>query len=55
MDFATIDLSAAAERGADCHLDHPVTGEPLYSDDGQPISIRVLGQDSREFLSLIHI
>lgn len=53
MDFSTIDLAAAADRGADCHLDHPVTGEPLYTKEGQPIVMRVLGADSREFRAAI--
>lgn len=52
MDFSTIDLVAAADRGAECHLDHPVTGEPLYV-EGKPVTIRVLGQDSREFRSAL--
>lgn len=53
MDFSTIDLAAAADRGADCHIDHPVTDEPLYTEDGAPITIRVLGADSREFRAAI--
>ena len=53
MDFSTIDLAANAERGADVHIEHPVTEEPLYADDGQPITIRVLGQDSREFRAAV--
>lgn len=53
MDFSTIDLAANAERGADIHIEHPVTEEPLYTDDGQPITLRVLGQDSREFRAAV--
>jgi hypothetical protein len=53
MDFSTIDLAANAERGADVHIDHPVTEEPLFTEDGQPITIRVLGQDSREFRAAV--
>lgn len=49
MDLADLDLTAAADSGADCHLEHPVTGEPLLTDDGKPLIIRVLGADSREF------
>lgn len=49
MDFSKIDLAGNADRGADCHIDHPVTGEPLYTAEGKPITIRVVGQDSREF------
>jgi hypothetical protein len=53
MDFSTIDLAANAERGADVHIEHPVTEEPLFTEDGQPITIRVLGQDSREFRAAV--
>lgn len=53
MDFSTIDLAANAERGADIHIEHPVTEEPLYTDAGEPITIRVLGQDSREFRAAV--
>jgi hypothetical protein len=53
MDFSTIDLAANADRGADCHLEHPVTEEPLFTDDGKPVTIRVLGQDSREFRAAV--
>ena len=49
MDLANLDTKAAAERGADLHLEHPVSGEPLYTDDGKPLTIRLLGNDSREF------
>lgn len=49
MDLATLDTKAAAERGADLHLAHPVTFEPLFTDDGKPLTIRLLGNDSREF------
>lgn len=49
MDLSTLDVKSAAERGADLHLEHPTTGEPLKTDDGKPIVIRLLGNDSREF------
>lgn len=48
MDLNSIDLAAASSAGADCHLEHPVTGEPLY-DGKTPVSVRVVGNDSREF------
>ncbi|MDB6454693.1 hypothetical protein [Falsirhodobacter sp. 20TX0035] len=49
MDLADFDLTAAADRGADMQLEHPVTGEPLVTDTGEEITIRLLGNDSREF------
>lgn len=53
MDLASLDLTAAADRGADMKLEHPVTGAPLMTDAGEPISIRLLGNDSREFRAAI--
>jgi hypothetical protein len=49
MDLSTLDVKSAAERGADLHLEHPTTGEPLKTEDGKNITIRLLGNDSREF------
>lgn len=49
MDLSELDLTAKADAGAEMRLHHPVSDEPLSSDDGKPITIRVLGQDSREF------
>ena len=51
MDFSKIDLAAASKRGADCHIEHPVTRKRLYDDEGNPVTIRVLGIDSPEFRS----
>lgn len=53
MDLASLDLTAAADRGADMKLEHPVTGAPLMTEAGEPISIRLLGNDSREFRAAI--
>lgn len=49
MDLSELDLTAKADAGAEMRLNHPVTEEPLLTDDGKPITIKVLGQDSREF------
>jgi hypothetical protein len=48
MDLNSINLTAAASRGADCQLEHPVTGEALFH-EGKPVTVRVVGNDSREF------
>lgn len=53
MDLASLDMAAAADRGADMALEHPVTGAPLLTDAGEPITIRLLGNDSREFRAAI--
>ena len=45
MDFADLDMTAAADAGADLHLRHPATGEPLM--DGKTKVIwRIIGRDS---------
>ncbi|MEI4473578.1 hypothetical protein [Frigidibacter sp. MR17.24] len=49
MDLASFDLAADASRGAELHLQNPITLEPLFTEDGQPITIRLLGGESREF------
>lgn len=53
MDFASLDLPAFSSKGADCHLQHPMTGELVYAKDGSPITIRMLGQDSPEFRAAV--
>jgi hypothetical protein len=58
MDFSTpdLDMTAASTRGADCHIEHPFTGVPLYfgeDEDREPVTIRILGQDSREFRAMV--
>lgn len=49
MDFKNFDLTAAAEKGATLTLRHPTTDEDLLDAKGSPITITVLGNDSREF------
>ena len=45
MDLGRFDVKAAASEGADLHIKHPMTGEPLF-DDGEPVVVRVIGRDS---------
>lgn len=49
MDFANLDMKAAAEIGAELHVKHPVSGEPLYDKDGTPVTIRLVGKYSAAF------
>lgn len=49
MDLSNLALASSAEEGAALHLKHPVTGEPLFCDDGKPMSITVVGMDSDRF------
>lgn len=43
------DLRAAAEKGGTFTLRHPITDEDLTDAKGKPVTITVLGNDSREF------
>lgn len=49
MDFKTLDLTGAAERGAVMTVRHPISDEDLVDGKGNPITITLLGNDSREF------
>ena len=46
MDLATIDLQALAEQGIEVRLQHPATGDYLSDEDGESLTITVLGKDS---------
>lgn len=49
MDLSTINLEQSAEKGAFLHLEHPVTGEKLYTEDEKPIGFDVVGTDSSRY------
>jgi hypothetical protein len=49
MDLGKFDIGAASERGAEMQLENPITFEPLVTDDGKPISLRLVGSDSGEY------
>ena len=49
MDLSSIDLQAAAEQGEKMYLEHPVTGETVKDDDGNPMWSKVLGTDSKAY------
>lgn len=47
MDLSKFNMEVIAERGATLELETP-TGEPLLQDDGEtPVTITLLGQDSK--------
>ena len=46
MDLASIDLQAAADEGIEVKLQHPATGEYLLDEEGDHLTITVLGKDS---------
>jgi hypothetical protein len=49
MDLSNINLEKNAEQGADMELVHPVTGDVMIQDNGKPITIKVLGTDSKAY------
>ena len=49
MDLGNLDTVAVSEKGATLYLTHPDTGEPLHCDDGTPMTIEVLGMDSKTY------
>lgn len=46
MDLASIDLQAAADEGIEVQLQHPASGEYLVDEEGDHLTITVLGKDS---------
>lgn len=48
MDLENLDTQKASGNAQKCHLEHPSTGEALFS-DGKPMTISVLGKHSKEF------
>lgn len=49
MDLAKINLKESAEAGADMELEHPVSGDVLLQDNGNPITIKLAGTDSKQY------
>lgn len=45
MDLKRFDVASAANAGAELHLKHPATGEPL-NDGGKPVTLRLMGRDA---------
>lgn len=52
MDLAKMLDSSVIEQGADLHLVHPATGKPLTAENGEPITVRLLGIDSETYRTL---
>lgn len=42
------------DSGVDMELENPKTGEPLLHDDGSKLTVRLVGQDSPEFIAIKH-
>jgi hypothetical protein len=50
FDLAQIDTKKAAEEGRVLHLVHPKTRAPLFDGDGNPVTLSLLGKDSKRAL-----
>ncbi|MBY5976730.1 hypothetical protein KUV39_08730 [Phaeobacter italicus] len=46
MDFNKFDSVSAAEKGAAMHIKDPTTLEPLFTEDGKPCEIILLGSEA---------
>lgn len=53
FDFTDLDTKTAADAGTVVHLEHPGTGDPLYDEKQNPITITVLGSDSEKVRKLV--
>lgn len=49
IDLNDFDLSESAEKGAEMELEHPVSGEVIRDDDGNPVVFSVMGMDSSAY------
>lgn len=55
MDLTKLDTSSAADEGADLQLLNPVDDTVLRDEKtGEPVSIQLLGSDSKEFMRISH-
>ena len=45
FDFASLDIAAAADKGAELQVRDPISGQPLEA-NGQPVIIQLAGEDS---------
>ncbi len=52
-DLAAFDTAATADQGAVMPLVHPVSGEPILQPDGRPITLTLLGKDSKKYLAAV--
>lgn len=53
FDFGELDTKSVADVGTVVHLEHPGTGDPLFDEAGNAITITVLGSDSEKLRKLV--
>lgn len=49
MDLSNLDLELASAEGIEVKIHHPVNGDTLMQANGEPVSIRIYGTESKEF------
>jgi len=49
MDLSKYNLEVFAEQGTDMELMDPISGDVLKQENGEPVTIHVLGMDSKAF------
>jgi len=49
MDLSKYNLEVFAEQGVDMELMDPISGDVLKQDNGDPVTIHLLGMDSKAF------
>jgi hypothetical protein len=49
MDLSTLSTRESAERGVKMEVTHPITGEPVCQDNGEPVTITLAGADSDRY------
>lgn len=54
MDLSKFDLTDTANTGAAMHVEHPATGEKLYTESDEPVTITLLGIDSDKMKARQH-
>lgn len=52
-DLSALEGASTADAGATLEVLHPATGQPMLQDDGSPVTITLLGQDSRKWRAFV--
>lgn len=53
-DLNQLDVGAKAEEGTQMPVRHPITGKPIFDEDGTPWTITLLGADSPSHTQALH-
>ena len=53
-DLKTLSTTTLSDKGVQCFLKNPGDDAPILNDDGTPMSITLLGQDSKAYQTLKH-